>query len=547
MAIYKKRNEVTLITVVIIFLMVMGIACSKKKVTRVSSGTRHQILHIGNGAEPQDLDPHIVTGVPEHYIISALLEGLVTEDPGDLSIKPGMAESWKISDDRITYEFNIRRNAVWSNGDPFTAEDMVYSFKRMLSPGLGGEYAYMLYYLKNAEKYHKGALDDFSKVGVSAQDKSTLIITLAHPTPFFLSLLTHFSTFPVHKATIEAFGAMDKRGGQWTRPENFVGNGPFILDRWELNKVIVVKKNPDYWDADTVKLSEIHFYPVDNISTEERMFRAGQLHVTSTIPSEKIAFYREKRPEVLRIAPYLGTYYYLFNTVKTPFNDARVRRAFAMSVDRQQIVAYITKGGQIPAYSFTPPNTAGYTPETKIPYDIDAARALLAEAGYPDGRGLPEAEILYNTSEGHRKIAVALQQMWKKALNVTVTLTNQDWKVYLSSRKTRSFTMARAGWIGDYADPNTFLDMFVTDGGNNHTGWSSPEYDALIREAGETGDRKKRYAVFQQAEKILLEEAPILPIYTYTSLTLLSPTVKGWYPNILDHHPYKYVYLEASE
>ncbi len=528
---------------VLLLLPLFFTACSNKNQTKVSEGTKNQILHFGNGAEPQDLDPHIVTGVPEHNIISSLLEGLVTEDPKDLSLKPGMAESWRISDDHMTYVFMIRKNVQWSNGDPFTANDFVYSFRRILSPGLAGEYAYMLYYLKNAEMYHKGKINDFRKVGVMATDRHTLKVTLERPTPFFLSILVHFSTFPVHKGTIEAFGAMDRRGSKWTRPENYVGNGPFVLEKWELNKVIVVKKNPLYWDSKTVRLNEVHFYPIDNLATEERMFRAGQLHVTSTIPSEKISVYKKENPEVLEISPYLGTYYYLFNTLREPFTDPRVRQAFAMSIDRGKIVENITKGGQIPAYSFTPPNTAGYTPEAKIIYDIEKARKLLALAGYPNGKDFPETEILYNTSEGHRKIAVAIQQMWKTALNVNVTLTNQDWKVYLSSRKTKNYSIARAGWIGDYADPNTFLDMFVTEGGNNHSGWSNPDYDALILEAGKTVDPKKRFDIFQKAEKLLLDEAPILPIYTYTSLTLISPDVKGWHSNILDHHPYKYVHL----
>lgn len=529
----------------IVCLPLLFFACTKNDKTPVTEATQNQILLKGNGTEPQDLDPHIVTGIPEHNIISALLEGLITEDPLDLSPKPGMAEFWETSIDHLTYRFILRKDARWSNGDPLTAADFVYSWQRMLSPELGSEYAYMLFCIKNAERYHTRELTDFTKVGVTAVSPYILEVTLNCPTPFFLSVLTHFSMFPVHRPTLEKHGAY-RRGSKWTRPENYVGNGPFILKKWIMNKIIVVEKNPLYWDASQVRLKEIHFYPVDNIATEERMFRAGQLHITNTVPSEKIGEYRKNDPELIHIVPYLGTYYYIFNTLKAPFNDLRVRRAFAMSIDRKKIVEKVTKGGQLPAFAFTPPNIGGYIPQAHVPYDLEAARKLLAQAGYPQGEKFPAVAILYNTSEGHRKIAVAIQQMWKTALNVEVTLINQDWKVYLSSRKTKDFEIARAGWIGDYADPKTFLDMFVTGHGNNHTGWSDPRYDAIVTEANCMPDIQKRLALFQQAEKMIVDQAPVLPIYTYTNASLISSDVKGWYPNILDHHPYKHVYLESA-
>ncbi len=370
---------------------------------------------------------------------------------------------------------------------------------------------------------------------------------LNNPVPFFLSLLYHHSLYPVHRATIEKFGKIDSRVSKWTLPGNYVGNGAFVLKKWELNKIIVVKKNPYYWNASKVRLNEIDFYPVDNAQTEERMFRAGQLHITSTVPIDKIEVYEKKSPGLIRIDPYMGTYYYMINTLKKPFDDPRVRRALAMSVDRKQIVEKVTKGGQKPAYAFTPPNTMGFTAKSAIPYDIEGARKLLAEAGYPDGKGFPETELIYNTNDAHRKIAVAIQQMWKKALNIDITLYNQDWKVFLDNQRTLNFTIARAAWIGDYPDPNTFLDMWVTGGGNNHTGWSNKTYDSLIARAAETIDKKERYGYFQQAEKILAEDVPIIPIYTYTRVYLIRPEVKGWYPNILDHHPYQYVYLEKTD
>ena len=528
----------------LIAIMMFFASCSDESEVIGTEGSASQVLHLGNGSEPQGLDPHVVTGIPEFHIIYALIEGLVIEDPKTLEPMPGAAESWTISEDRKTYVFKMREGAKWSNGDPVTAHDFVYSWKRLITPGLASEYAYQLFYLLNAEKYYKGEISDFNEVGVKALDDMTLEVKLHHPVPFFLSLLTHHSLYPVQKATIEKFGKIDSRVSKWTLPGNFVGNGPFTLKKWELNKVIVVEKNPLYWNASIVKLDEIHFYPIENEQTEERMFRAGQLHLTNAVPTEKIEVYKEKSPELLKIDPYMGTYYYLVNTLKKPFDDPRVRRALAMSMDRTQIVEKITKGGQMPAYALTPPDTMGFTPKAAIPYDLEGARKLLAEAGFPDGNGFPETELIYNTMDAHRKIAVGIQQMWKNALNINISLLNQDWKVFLDNQRTLNFTLSRASWIGDYPDPNTFLDMWVTDGGNNHTGWSNKTYDDLINKAAEAANKEERYGFFQQAEEILTKEVPIIPIYTYTRVYLKRPEVKGWYPNILDHHPYQYVYLE---
>ncbi len=522
-------------------------SCSNDKKTSASEETKNQILHIGNGSETQGLDPNVVTGIPEYNIIKALLEGLVIADPKTLEPMPGAAESWTVSEDHKTYVFKMREGAKWSNGDPVTAHDFVYSWKRLISPGLAAEYAYQLFYLENAEKYYKGEITDFNEVGVKAIGDMTLEVRLKNPVPFFLSLLYHHSLYPVHKATIEKFGKIDSRVSKWTLPGNFVGNGPFVLKKWELNKIIVVEKNPLYWNASIVRLNEIHFYPIENEQTEERMFRSGQLHVTNAVPTEKVEVYKEKSPELIKIDPYLGTYYYLINTLKKPFDDPRIRRALAMSINRRQIVEKVTKGGEIPAYAFTPPDTMGFTPKSAIPYDIEGARKLLAEAGYPDGNGFPESELIYNTMDKHRKIAEAIQQMWKNALNINITLFNQDWKVFLDNQRTLNFTLSRAAWIGDYPDPNTFMDMWVTGGGNNHTGWSNKTYDDLIEKAGESIDQKERYGYFQQAERVLADEIPIIPVYTYTRVYLKRPEVKGWYPNILDHHPYQYVYLEENK
>lgn len=503
-----------------------------------------QILHLGNGAEPKALDPHVVTGVTEHNIISALLEGLVTENPKTLEPQPGAAESWSVSDDGTVYTFALRSNGKWSNGDTVTAHDFVFSFERMLSPGLSAEYAEMLFVMKNAAAFHEGTLTDFSQVGVRAVNDSTLEITLNAGTPYFLSMLNHYSWYPVHPPTILKHGKMDELHTPWTRPGNYVGNGVFVLDTWEVNKVIVVKKNPLHWDAEIVRLEAIHFHAIEKALTEERAFRAGDLHVTGTVPLDKIEKYQQQSPELLMVSPYIGTYYYLFNVEQPPLDDVRVRKALSMSIDRAAICTHVLKAGQLPAYHFVPPDTGGYTSQARVTYDIAAAKTLLAEAGYPDGEGFPGFELLYNTNESHRKIAEVIQQMWQKNLNIKVMLKNQEWKVYLDSTQQGDFQVARAGWIGDYVDPNTFLDLWITGGGNNRTRWSNSDYDNFISTAAATSDAAVRFNAFQKAETILLNELPIMPIYLYVSLSLIQPGVKGWYPTLLDHHPYKYVYLE---
>ena len=532
----------TYLTILIIALLT---ACSES-VKPVDTAVENQILYIGNGTEPQDLDPHIVTGVPESKVLMALLEGLVIRNPDGPDPLPGVARDWDISEDGKTYIFYLRDDALWSNGDYVTAYDFVYAWNRVLMPSLGSKYPDMLYDIINAEEFNKGTIKDFSKVGVKALDSKTLKVSLKNPAPYFLELLCHYTTRPVHKETIESYGEMDTPGSQWTRPGNFMGNGPFTLDKWELNKVIVVKKNPSYWNSSVVKLNEIHFFPVDNASREDLMFRSGQLHVTSTVPPEKVESYQEKYPENIQVDPYYGTYYYRFNTKKTPFDSKLVRQALSLSLDRTLIVERVTKGGQQEAFSFTPPDPDAYFPPTYLEYNPEKAKDLLRQAGYIDGVDFPVVDLLYNTSEGHQKLAQAIQQMWKTSLNIDVTLTNTDWKVYLSRQSIGDFQIARAGWIGDYIDPKSFLDMMVTGRGNNQTGWSNKQYDNLLKEAANSTSQQQRFNKFYEAEKILMDEMPIIPIYTYTRIYMLHEDVKGWGNNILDSRPYQFVYLESN-
>jgi oligopeptide transport system substrate-binding protein len=505
-----------------------------------------QVLCLGNGAEPKSLDPHLVTGVAEQSILSALLEGLTSEDPHDLTPVPGVAENWDVSPDGCTYTFHLRAAAAWSNGDPVRAADFVFSFRRMLSPALAAEYAYMLYPLRNAKAFNTGAISDFGQVGATAADDRTLVLTLEHPTPYFLQLLSHTSWLPVHPPTIEKHGRIDQRNTAWTRPENWVGNGPFVLARWDINRELAVQRNPHYWDAARVRLDGIRFRPIDSADTEERAFRNGEIHVTQSVPLHAIEGYRRDHPELIRFDPYLGTYFYRFNTRIRPLNDARVRCALAIAIQREQLTKFVLKGGQAPAFHFTPPDTGGYTPTARLTADLSAARRLLAAAGFPDGKGFPPLELLYNTSEQHRVIAEAVQQMWKTALGVDVHLVNQEWKVYLDTVRRGDYQIARGSWIGDYNDPNTFLDMWVTEGGNNRTGWANAEYDGLIAQAARETDPRARLELFDRAEGLLLAEMPVAPVYFYVRTMLIQPCVQGWFPTLLDHHPYKYVYLQTT-
>ena len=538
-------NKTISFLMLMLFISLTG--CSSGE-SNISLGNKTGILYWGNGTEPASLDPHIATGVPEHHIMSSVMEGLVLKDRRSLEPRPGVAESWTISDDGRVYTFKLRDDARWSNGDPHIANDYVWSWWRALQPALGNQYAYMLFPIKNAKRYYDRETEDFGDVGVKALDQRTLQVTLTNPTPYFLQLLDHYSLFPVHQATIEKFGNADQRGTRWSYEGNLVSNGPFKLDEWKINRHITVTRNLHYWDNDNVALNGIVFKPVENTVTEERMFRAGQLHVTSSVPADKISTYRKSNSTELKIAPYLGTYFYRLN-IKTPqLQDRRVRRALGMAIDREKLVENITKGGQIPAYTMTPPGTMGYYPKSTLAFDPEGAKNLLSEAGYPNGEGFPAIEILYNTNEGHRKIAVALQEMWKEYLNIDIKLLNQEWKVYLATESAGDYQISRGGWIGDYVDPNNFLDMFLCGGGNNRTGWCNEEYDRLILEvAPSQSSHEERLAVFQQAETMLLDDMPIIPVYTYTSVKLVDSSVENLDGNIMNQAMYKDIYLSPRQ
>jgi oligopeptide transport system substrate-binding protein len=513
--------------------------------TPVERATRAGILLLGNNSDPSSLDPQIIETLSDSRISEALFEGLTVPDPVTLEPRPGVAQSWEYDDKTLTWTFHLRPEARWSNGDPVTARDFVFSYRRILTPALGADYANMLYPIKNAKAFNTGQLKDFAQVGVHAVDDHTLRIQLEHPTSYFLALTYHQTFLPVHPATILKFDAFTRRDAKWTRPGALVGNGPFVLTKYVLGDVVEVRKNPLYWNAANVRLNGVNFYPTSNLDAEERAFRNGLLHVTYTIPLTKIAAYRDSHSPYLRIMPVYAHYFYTINTRKPPLNDPRVRLALNLAIDRKSLAENVVRGGQTPAYSLTP-SSPQYTSRTQLSENITEGRRLLAEAGYPEGKGFPPVELLYNTSEGHRAVAEAIQQMWKVNLGVQVTLANVAAPAWMNRRSQADYQIIRAGWYADYLDPSSFLELFTSDNPMEESGWSNPQYDTLITAAANETDPAKRMEDFQQAEAILMKGLPIIPLYDYTTTILIRPEVRGYENNLLDLHPYPGIYFDPK-
>ncbi|MBI5770068.1 MAG: peptide ABC transporter substrate-binding protein [Verrucomicrobia bacterium] len=527
---------------VVAFALCLG-GCAKREIP-VEEGIRTRTLLVGNQNEPATLDPHVVNAYTDQIILVALFEGLTVLDEKTAQARPGVAESWQASPDGLTWTFALRADARWSNGDAVTARDFAYSFHRLLSPAFAGEYSFMLWPIKNAERYNKGELKNFSDVGVEVINDRTLRLRLENPTAYLPALAAHPTWMPVHRATLEKHGRADDRGNPWTRPGTLIGNGPFTLTEWKPNARIVTTKNPRYWDAAHTWLERVVFFPIEQADTEDRNFRAGQLHLTYDVPKAKAATYRTQSPSPLRIDPLLNITYLNFNTKKPPFTDPRVRRALALALDREAISSRVLNGTYPPAFAMTPPNCGGYSPVNRVPTDYAAARRLLAEAGFPGGKGFPAVAVQVLNDEAHPRMMEAIQAMWQRELGIRVTIEPYEQKTWLQNQQTMAHTLATLGWTADFPDPVTFLDVFRTGNGQNWTGWGDKAYDTLLDQAAGTIDPAARFEKFQQAEALLLDAAPVAPLVHRARTYLLHPTVKNWEPSPLGFHRFQLVRLE---
>lgn len=502
-----------------------------------------QTLKRGNGSEPQSLDPHKSEGVPSSNIQRDLYEGLISEKAnGELTA--GVAEKWEIRQNGLQYTFHLRHNARWSNGDKVTAHDFVYSWRRIVDPGTASNYAQTLAPVKNAEAIIQGKLPA-EKLSVKALDDVTLQVELKGPTPYFLGLLTHSSTYPLHRATLE------KHAENFTRPGKLVSNGAYMLDDWVVQSHIRIKRNPYYWDNANTRIEYIEYLPIDDVASELKRYRAGEIDISESIPISQLAWLQQNYAEELHVTPYLGVYYYGLNLTRAPFKDQpKLRQALSMVIDREILLDKVLKSGDLPAYSWVPPKVNDYTP---VEYAwkswpkakrIAQARQLYQQAGYSKENPL-QVEIRYNTSENHKKIAIVIAAMWKQHLGVKTTLFNEEWKVFLANRKAQKNTQVfRAGWIADYNDAYSFAELLGSKHGVNDIGYNNPKYDQLLSQSATLSDIAERRKTLQQAESILLNDYPVIPIYYYTSKRLVKSDVGGYEDNIMDHHYSKHLYFK---
>jgi oligopeptide transport system substrate-binding protein len=499
--------------------------------TTPSSGGGGQEFVIGNGTEIQSIDPTQIEGVPEHRVYEALFEGLVSNDPRTNKAVPAVAESWTTSADGSVITFKIRANLTWSDGTPITAQTVVDSWLHHLNPTTGSKYAYMPgMVIKGADLYNTQGGQP-SDVGIRAVDASTFEVTLVGNVPYAIDMFAHYAFSPLPMHVIQRYG------DAWIRKENFVSNGPFVLQEWIPNDHLTVVPNDRYWNKANVFLSKITFLPIEDTNTAYQAFKNGELDWSTNIPLAIID--QLKLDKDYQVSPQLGSYFYYVNTTHPILKDVRLRKALSMSINRQELIDNVTKAGQLPAFALVPP-IGDYQPATGTGYDVAAAKRLLADAGYPNGQGLPTFTIIYNTLDLHRTIAEYLQEVWRNTLGVNVTLQNLEWATFLEERKTSRMELGRAGWIADYADAQNFLDLLITDGGNNDGHYSDPEYDRLIRQASALPDGAERNSVMHQAEEIAVtRDQVIIPIFYYVSQNLIDlDKWDGWYGNPQDVHPW---------
>jgi oligopeptide transport system substrate-binding protein len=494
---------------------------------------------IVNGNEPESLDPAIVTGISEMRLTKALFEGLLRLDPQYARPVAGLAERWEISPDRKVYTFFLRTNAVWSTGGRITSEDVLYSWFRALAPETAADYAGQLFYIKNAEGYYLGTIKDRTQVGIHALDERTVRVELNTPLAFFLDLCCFPTLAVVPRRSIT------QHGDRWLNSSPLPCSGPYQLIAWKPNDKVRLRKNPRYWDAANTQNEIVDVLPIGSPNAALNLYETGVADVVwdkDLVPTELLDVLM-KRPD-FHSYDYLGTFFYRFNVTRKPFDDPRVRRAFALATDPNQIIRKIANGGEKPAFHFVPDGVANYESPSGLAYNPSEARKVLAAAGFVDGKGFPRVEYAFYAGAGgagqmQAKLAIELQEMWRENLGIEVELRQIERKIFWGVQSRLEYDLSASSWVGDYNDANTFLDLFMSNSGNNRTGWKSARYDELMRAANGQTDLHRRAKLLQEAEKILIgEETPIVPVYFYTGLNYFDPNkIKGIYQNLLDEHP----------
>lgn len=513
-----------------------------------------KIVRVNNSSEPGSLHPGKAQGTHDSWVIEHVMEGLTKLD-AEGKVVPGMAKEWKTSEDGLTYTFTLKEGMKWSNGDTVTAGDFEAAWKYLLNPTTASEYAYQLYYLAGAVEYNTSKEKDAAKlkaledaVGVKAINDTTLEVKLTQPVPYFVELVAFYTYLPVNKKVQEA-------NPNWANEAaTYVSNGAYKLAEWKHKESIKIVKNENYYDQKNIKIDEIHFAMIEDENTAWQMYRAGDLDLAYPLPVEVTAQLKASNNPEFVIGPDFATYFYRFNTTKKPYNNAKVRQALAMAIDRKVIVDNVTQGGQQPAYSFVPPGIADVEGDFNenagqlFTEDIEQAKKLLAEGLAEEGLDKFPADqvILYNTLDAHKKIAEAIQEMWRKNLGIEVTLENVEFQVMIDRQDKLDYDVSRAGWIGDYLDPMTFIDMFESTSQQNDTGWKNAEYDALVKNAKESSDKKKRMTDMHAAQKILMKDMPIAPIYFYTAPYTQKPYLKGVYKPANRYPQFHYADLEKK-
>jgi len=502
--------------------------------TILSVSAHAATLNIHNGGDPTSLDPQKISGDWENRIDGDIFEGLVTEDPKDNPI-PGQAASWTVSPDQKVYTFKLRDGIKWSDGQPVTAQDFVFAFQRLMDPKTAAQYAYLQYTIKNAEKINKGEIKDLTQLGVKAIDDKTLEITLENPTPYFLNALMHYTAYPLPKHVVEA------KGDQWVKIGNIVTNGPYKPTEWVPGSHVSMVKSDQYYDAKDVKIDKVNYYTLEDQAAALKRYRAGEFDILTSFPADQYDWIQKNLPGQAHVVPFLGTYYYVLNATKPPFNDKRVRQALSMAVNREVIGPKILGTGELPMYSWVPPGTANYGEPAYVswkdePYKqkVEEAKKLLKEAGFGPDHPL-KAQLRYNTNDNHKRIAVAIAAMWKP-LGVDIELYNTETKVHYDEMQRGEVQIGRAGWLADYNDPINFLNLLSTGVEMNYGRWSNKDYDALIKQGNEEIDLKKRAEIYKKAEQLALDDSAAIPIYYYVSQNIVAPKVQGFVDNIQDIH-----------